>query len=127
MEPAREQYTVAYRGENDSVGGDLHARLSKLEQRLAAVTEELQELRQRVSQFHEAGGATMPPSGSQNPGAVPRAADAGGASPGTDSATEPGSQDQGKPAAGTTTPAAGSTDTADDLFGPRGSDSNQSN
>jgi hypothetical protein len=128
MEPMREEYAVGYRGEGNSAGGDLHARLARLEQKLAAVTEDLQQLRQQVSQFHGTGGAPMPPSRGQAPGATPDAAGAGSAFPdaagssapppnGSASGTNAGSQDQATPAATESKPA-GRSDTADDLFGP---------
>jgi hypothetical protein len=126
MEPVREQYAVGYRGEGDSAGGDLHARLTRLELQLAAVTEDLQQLRQQMSQHHGTGGATMPPGRDQNPGATPGTHDAGTfpdagstAPPRSDTGTDssPSTQDQTPPAATDSQPA-GRGETSDDLFGP---------
>jgi hypothetical protein len=148
MEPARNRHEVGYRGSEDSIGrddaggrgdrGDLESRISRIEQQLTTLTEELQQLRRQSMMTSAPGaggaassaigaGATAPGAGSGRPitgsssnvgttgsGGLPNAGAAGSTSaPGSPAAAgTPG--ETGNP-----TPPAGSTNTnneTDSLF-----------
>ena len=59
MQPAREDYQVAFRGEPAASNGDMASRTMRLEEQLSMVMQELKQLRQEVSQL-KAGGSGQP-------------------------------------------------------------------
>jgi hypothetical protein len=117
MEPAREPYQVGYRADGDSTNGDLNARMTRLEKQLNVVTEELQQLRQEMSQFR---GASVSPNGVGGPntsGSTPAATTPEGAPlNGSTAAPSAGKTDQGAATPDGSPPS--KPGAADDLFGP---------
>jgi hypothetical protein len=115
VEPMREPFEVGYRGDNNGSGGDLNARITRLEQQLATVTEELQRLRQQMSQLPSASSGSTPSDvvpGVATPGTPPAPPQSKNSVPQADAPAS----DQTTPRTNSSVPPA-SADTTDDLFG----------